>query len=88
MYASDPQRPAIDLTWTPNADDDLAGYNIYRREGSGAFAKINGALLKSPAFHDTQVRAGDTYIYAVSAVDLRNNESAKSKETSERVPLE
>lgn len=88
VYAGDPQKPAVDLTWTPNSDDDLAGYNVYRREGTGAFAKINSALVKSPAFHDAQVRAGDTYIYAVSAVDLRNNESEKSKETAERVPLD
>jgi len=87
VYAGDPQRPAIDLTWTPNSDEDLAGYNVYRRDASGAYVKINAALVKSPAFHDAQVRAGDTYIYAVSAVDLRNNESDKSKETSERVPL-
>lgn len=93
VYAGNPQRPAIDLTWTPNSDDDLAGYNVYRREAGGAFAnvtftKINSALVKTPSFHDAQVRPGGTFIYAVSAVDLRNNESEKSQETSERVPLE
>jgi hypothetical protein len=88
VYAGDPQRPAIDLTWTPNSDEDLAGYNIYRREASGAFTKINSTVVKTPSFHDAQVRPGGTFIYAVSAVDLRNNESEKSKETSERVPLD
>jgi hypothetical protein len=93
VYAGDPQRPAIDLTWTPNSDEDLAGYNVYRREVSDAsanvtFTKINSALVKTPSFHDAQVRPGGTFIYAVSAVDLRNNESNKSKETSERVPLD
>ena len=66
---------------------------MYRREAGGAFAnvtftKINGALVKTPSFHDAQVRPGGTFIYAVSAVDLRNNESEKSQETSEHVPLE
>jgi len=88
VYSADPQKPAIDLTWTPNSDEDLAGYNIYRREGAGEFAKINSGLVKTPAFHDAQVRAGGTFIYAVAAVDFRGNESEKSKETSERVPLE
>jgi hypothetical protein len=88
VYAGDPQKPAIDLTWTPNSDEDLAGYNVYRCEGAGEFVKINSGLVKTPAFHDGQVRAGGTFIYAVAAVDLRGNESEKSKETSERVPLE
>jgi len=43
-------------------------------------------LVKSPSFRDTQVQAGHTYTYSVSAIDLRNNESAKSEETSESVP--
>ena len=78
----------MDLTWTPDSDEDLAGYNVYRREGAGEFAKINNGLVKTPAFHDAQVRAGSTFTYAVSAVDARGNESGKSGETSERVPKE
>ncbi|HET9790634.1 MAG TPA: hypothetical protein VFR08_04970, partial [Candidatus Angelobacter sp.] len=93
VYAGNPQNPAIDLTWKPDSDEDLAGYNVYRREtsgafGNGAFTKINSALVKTPSFHDAQVHPGGTFIYAVSAVDLRNNESEKSQETSERVPLD
>lgn len=88
VYAGDPQKPAIDLTWTPNSDEDLAGYNVYRREGSGEFVRISSGLVKTPAFHDAQVRVGGTFIYAVAAVDVRGNESEKSRETSERVPQE
>ena len=80
------QKPFIDLSWAPNTESDLAGYNIYRREGAGAAVKLNKDLMKSPSFRDTQVQAGHTYTYSVSAVDLRNNESAKSEETSESVP--
>jgi hypothetical protein len=88
VYAGDPQKPAIDLTWTPNSDDDLAGYNVYRREGAGGFMRINSGLVKAPSFHDAQVQAEHTLAYAVTAVDVRGNESEKSKETSERVPRE
>src|SRR5207248_8251 len=28
------QKPFIDLIWAPVADADLAGYNVYRQEGS------------------------------------------------------
>jgi hypothetical protein len=85
----------IDLTWTPNTEPDLAGYNVYRREQSGAAAetagppaKINGELLKTPTFRYGNVAPGHTYWYSVSAVDVRGNESARSSETSETVPAQ
>jgi fibronectin type 3 domain-containing protein len=76
----------IDLTWTLNGEADLAGYNIYRREAGGQPQKINAELVKTPAFRDVNVAAAHTYLYSVSAVDLRNNESGRSEETSETVP--
>jgi hypothetical protein len=76
----------IDLTWTLNGEADLAGYNVYRREGDAQPQKINAEPLKTPAFRDPNVAAGHTYLYSVSAVDLRNNESGHSEETSESVP--
>lgn len=80
--------PAIDLTWTPNTEEDLAGYNVYRRASDAMPAKINTQLLKTPAFHDANVERDKIYFYAVSAVDLRGNESARSQEASETVPKE
>jgi len=80
------QQPFIDLIWVPDTDADLAGYNIYRREGSGAEQKINSELLKVPAFRDTNVLLRHSYFYSVSAVDIRGNESARSAEASETVP--
>lgn len=80
------QKSFIDLTWNPNTDPDLAGYNVYRRTEETQAIKINGGLLKTPAFRDDNVQPGTTYIYSVSAVDLRHNESAKSQEASETAP--
>jgi hypothetical protein len=80
------QQPGIDLTWTPNSDADLAGYNVYRLDANGQPAKINAELVKTPAFHDPYVQAGGKYVYAVTAVDLRGNESGRSAEASESVP--
>jgi hypothetical protein len=82
------QQPGIDLTWTPNGDEDLAGYNVYRRSAEGAPTKINKEPVKTPAFHDATVQPGETYMFSVSAVDLRGNESARSAETQENVPKE
>ena len=80
------QQPFVDLIWAPDAEADLAGYNIYRREAVGAVSKINPGLTKTPAFRDTVVVSGHTYVYSVSAVDARGNESARSAEASEQVP--
>jgi hypothetical protein len=76
----------VDLIWAPVPDVDLAGYNIYRREEGSAAAKLNIELVKTPAFRDTKVIAGRNYVYSVSAVDARGNESARSDEAAEAVP--
>jgi fibronectin type 3 domain-containing protein len=76
----------VDLIWAPVGDVDLDGYNVYRREEGGAWVKVNAELVKAPAYRDTGVASGKNYFYAVSAVDLRGNESARSEGTSERVP--
>ena len=86
VYSGPGQAPFIDLLWAPVTDADLAGYNVYRRENEGRPAKINGDLVKTPAFRDTAVRPGKTYAYSVSAVDERGNESPRSEEASETVP--
>jgi hypothetical protein len=80
------QQPFIDLTWTPDTDADLAGYNVYRREGDGEARKINATVVTAPAFRDMNVASGHRYLYSVSAVDVRGNESGRSEETSEAVP--
>jgi hypothetical protein len=80
------QKPFIDLIWAPVTNADLAGYNVYRRDANGAAAKLNSELVKSSAYRDSALAAGTTYVYSVSAVDLRGNESAKSEEVSEQVP--
>ena len=80
------QQPFIDLIWAPDADADLAGYNIYRRETGGEASKTNSQLVKTPAFRDGNVASGHTYVYSVSAVDTRGNESALSGEAGEQVP--
>lgn len=86
VYSGPGQAPFIDLIWTPVTDSDLDGYNVYRREGSGAEKKISATLVKTPAFRDAHVENGKSYFYSVTAVDQRGNESAHSAEASESVP--
>ena len=86
VFAGPGQRAFIDLIWAPDSDADLGGYNIYRHEAGSEPVKLNAELIRTPAYRDVNVASGRTYIYSVSAVDLRGNESARSEEASEEVP--
>jgi hypothetical protein len=73
---------AIDLSWQPNTDPDLAGYHVYRRT-NGAFQRITSSPTLGPAFSDTTITPGTAYTYRVTAVDNSGNESAPSIEVTE-----
>jgi hypothetical protein len=85
-----PTENTIDLSWQPVIDADLAGYIVYRHEetgAKGAWQRISPTQpLISPAFRDSQVQPGRTYLYAVSAIDQGGHESARSAEAREPVP--
>ena len=69
----------VDLSWSINADADLAGYRIYRSEKEGERgALLHTELLASPAYRDSSVATGHRYWYSVTAVDGAGNESGTS----------
>jgi hypothetical protein len=79
--------PAIDLSWQPDTETDLAGYIVYRLDESGSWERITPAQpIVGPAFHDAHVQAGHSYSYAVTAIDLGGHESGRSGEVEETVP--
>ncbi|HEY2857290.1 MAG TPA: hypothetical protein VGJ21_02610 [Terracidiphilus sp.] len=85
--AGDGVATSIDLSWQPDAETDVAGYYVYRREDLTPWKRISGEkTVVGPAFHDADVLAGHTYIYGVSAVDARGNESGRSEDAQETVP--
>jgi hypothetical protein len=90
VYSGEGQKLFIDLIWAPVTSADLAGYNVYRREANGpeerTAVKLNPELVKTPSYRDSAVSPGKTYVYSVSSVDVRGNESTKSEEASETVP--
>ncbi len=76
---------SITLSWgastDPTGGSGLKGYGIYR----------NGALLKTTTgtavtYLDSGLTATTAYSYAVSAVDMAGNESAKSASVSATIP--
>lgn len=86
VFSSVGQKPFIDLTWAPNTESDLAGYNVFRRSQGKPPEKLNQQLVQVSSFRDENVKPGEKYIYSVSAVDLRGNESPLSAVASETVP--
>lgn len=86
VFSSVGQKPFVDLSWAPNMETDLAGYNVFRRSGNSEPVKINKQLVTVPSYRDDSVAPGMTYFYSVSAVDLRGNQSSHSAETKEAVP--
>ena len=69
---------SIDLSWEPNSELDVAGYNVYRAGPDSQFGKINQQIVVGPEFRDTTAEAGKTYTYRVTAVDQHHNESSPS----------
>ena len=81
------------LTWSAVSDSDLAGYKVYIGASTDTFESLirvgNTAALGSPisvgnttTFQVTNLPIGQTYKFAVTAVDTSNNESGFSNETT------
>jgi hypothetical protein len=85
---SDSEGHAIDLSWAPNAERDIAGYIVYRRDTttSAGPARISPPNEVAPSFRDLNATPGHRYAYSVSAIDIDGNESPRSPETEESLP--
>ena len=87
--ASGAQAGSIDLSWEPDAETDLAGYVVYRRnvsasgEVEGAAVRLTAAPVVETAFRDLTAVAGQRYSYTVTAVDASGNESKASAAAEE-----
>jgi len=70
----------IRVLWDPVDAPDLAGYVVFRAEGTSPPVRMNDAPLTDPFFNDTSARPGRRYRYTVRAVDRAGNMSAPSPE--------
>jgi hypothetical protein len=71
---------SVDLSWSINPENDLAGYRIYRSEEQGERGhSLQVELLLSPAYRDASVQPGHRYWYVVTAADRAGNESVPSE---------
>lgn len=71
----------VDLQWTQNDFDLLAGYNLYRATSpSGPFNRLNPSLIPAQqrSWRDTNVIPGQPYYYRFTVVKTDMTESAPS----------
>jgi len=71
---------SVEVSWERSPDTDLKGYYLYRSVDGGPFER-QGGLVTLPTYSDHKVEHGKTYRYAVTAIDQKNNESARSAVT-------
>jgi len=87
--AAVPSAGGVALVWDPNAEADLQGYLVYRREPESVTpTRLTPSPIPGTTFTDRGTRPGATYLYSVTAVDRspRQNESAPSAEVEARLP--
>jgi hypothetical protein len=78
---------AIDLSWQPNTEPDLAGYLVYRRQlPSGSRTSLTSTPIPGPAYRDSTATPGQPYAYSITAIDTSGNESKPSPEVKQTVP--
>jgi fibronectin type 3 domain-containing protein len=76
---------SIFLTWNEVQDRDFSHYRLYRRlKTEEEFAMLADGL-KQNFSKDESVQRGIVYIYTVTAVDKKGNESGASNEVSESI---
>jgi hypothetical protein len=85
---ADPDAKVIDLSWSPNTENDLAGYAVYRRDAGSASnpVRVSPPGVVAPSFRDASSLPGHSYAYSVSAIDRDGNESPRSADVEETLP--
>ena len=70
----------VRLVWSPVDAADLAGYLVFRAEGTGAPERLTKDPVADPFFTDETVGQGKRYRYTVIAIDRAGNRSPASPE--------
>jgi len=73
-FVANPEWFEIELTWSPNPEMDLDGYDLYRSESqSGPYEVLNTSPLQDTLYTDADVTSGQFYYYYVQALDGGGN---------------
>ncbi len=69
----------VQLNWAPAAEDDVAGYVVYRSASAeGSYVKVTEQPVAAPAYLDTSAVEKAVSFYTVAAIDGSGNESVAS----------
>jgi hypothetical protein len=77
---------AVDLSWSPSPEPDLAGYRIYLAPEGGAPVRLAEVPATQITWRDPSPKRGGLYLYTVTAFDQSGNESAPSKPAEGHLP--
>ena len=80
----------VSFQWDANTEPDLAGYNVYRSDISGAYdiSKLVGTV-EAPAVQFTEPAVPDgTWFWVTTAFDTYGNESGYSNEVTDTLNTE
>jgi hypothetical protein len=76
----------ISLSWDINKEKDLLGYNVWRKEeGQGEYIPLTPQPIQENVYNDYAVEMNKRYYYAITAQDIRGNESEKSETVAEEI---
>jgi len=73
----------INLDWADNSESDLSHYNVYRSTTTGSYGEQIASNVTTSSYSDSELAAGTTYYYVVTAVDTATKESDYSEEASD-----
>jgi len=77
----------VSLSWTASTSPNISGYNVYRGTSASSLSKINASLVTNgTSYGDSSVQAGQTYYYAITAVNSSGIESSYSTVVSATIP--
>jgi fibronectin type 3 domain-containing protein len=70
---------AVEVSWSPSPEADLAGYRVYRAREGGPPARLADVPAAQTTWRDPSPGRGATHLYTVTAFDQAGNESAPSR---------
>ena len=76
---------SVTVNWSPSVSP-VAGYNVYRADPGGAPVKLTSKIVSATRYIDKNVEAGRTYMYTITAVDLKGVEGKPSTSITVTVP--
>jgi len=81
-----PGEDAVEVSWSPSLEADLASYRVYRASDGGAPARVADVPASDTTFRDASAPRGQPLRYTVTAVDRAGNESPPSGAVEARRP--